>query len=811
MPSLIRRYTRWLHTQWPAGEVEKLPAVGPDGSTNVPGVYVAGDLTGIPLLKFSAESGARVVQTIHADREFAAARRQPVAGVVDLAIVGGGVAGMSAALEARRLGLDFVVLEAAEPFATIVNFPKQKPIYAYPSDMVPAGELRLEAQVKESLLDELRRQTVEAGIVARPARAEQVRRKGRFLEVSIAGAEGVLARRVIVAIGRSGNFRKLGVPGEDLGKVFNRLHDPKDFCGEDVLVVGGGDSALETAIALAQCGANVTLSYRKAEFARPKPDNLARLAALRADPDATVDLETPVSERVTTSVGGFLAAHRARGSIELLLGSEVEAIEPDSVRVRAGDKTVRTLPNGAVFAMIGREPPLDFFRRSGVKIRGETRGLEWVPIGLFFLLVFALYDWKNDGFIAHHVRALAAPDVFPQNVPAALGSLGQWWRDRVDDRSTLVGTLAVSMKQRSFYYTLLYSLCVVGFGIARIRRRRTPYVTAQTLTLMAVQVLPLFLLPELLLPWLGYNGAFDAGIGRTIGDEFFEPYIDDASLAARAWPEWGHPRAYWRAYGFVLPWPLMVYNVFTHAPIAGWLVLCALQTFVLIPLLIRFWGKGAYCGWICSCGGLAETAGDTLRDRMPHGARWNRLNMLGQWLLVCAFVLLLWRIAGWIWRGTIVDWSFPFVFEGKTPSGATVNPVSWKWTVDVFLAGILGVGLYVKYSGRVWCRFACPLAALMHVYARFSRFRILSDKRKCISCNVCTSVCHQGIDVMNFANKGVPMSDPECVRCSACVQACPTGVLEFGQVDPATGAVLRTDRLAASPVRMREADSERVP
>jgi ferredoxin len=91
----------------------------------------------------------------------------------------------------------------------------------------------------------------------------------------------------------------------------------------------------------------------------------------------------------------------------------------------------------------------------------------------------------------------------------------------------------------------------------------------------------------------------------------------------------------------------------------------------------------------------------------------------------------------------------------------------------------------------------------MHVYARFSRFAIVPEKKKCISCNVCTSVCHQGIDVMNFANKGVPMQDPECVRCSACVQMCPTGVLQFGQVNR-TGKTIALDLLPASPVIMRE-------
>ncbi|MBM2842000.1 MAG: FAD-binding protein, partial [Bacteroidetes bacterium] len=145
--------------------------------------------------------------------------------------------------------------------------------------------------------------------------------------------------------------------------------------------------------------------------------------------------------------------------------------------------------------------------------------------------------------------------------------------------------------------------------------------------------------------------------------------------------------------------------------------------------------------------------------------------------------------------------TFNGIFQSWSLLGIQFN---YKYVVDLFLAGAVGYGAYFWFSGRVWCRFACPLAALMHIYARFSRFRILANKKKCISCNVCTSVCHQGIDVMNFANKGLPMEDPECVRCSACVQSCPTGVLQFGQIDRSTGAVIKIDGLDASPVLMRE-------
>src|SRR5512139_2388330 len=162
MPGLLSRYARWLHTRWPAGRVERLPEVAEDGSTRVRGLYVAGDLTGVPLLKFALDSGVRVVRRIASDPGLragaggAAAASAGGAAPLDLVIVGGGVSGMAAAVEARRLGLSFRVLEAAAPFATIANFPRGKPIFTYPRDMRPEGALQVTADVKEALLEELR-------------------------------------------------------------------------------------------------------------------------------------------------------------------------------------------------------------------------------------------------------------------------------------------------------------------------------------------------------------------------------------------------------------------------------------------------------------------------------------------------------------------------------------------------------------------------------------------------------------------------------------------------------------------------------
>ena len=196
------------------------------------------------------------------------------------------------------------------------------------------------------------------------------------------------------------------------------------------------------------------------------------------------------------------------------------------------------------------------------------------------------------------------------------------------------------MGEPSWWYGFIYSVGVVVFGGRRIRRRKTPYVTWQTVTLMAIQVFPLFILPDILLPWVGRNGWFEPGHPlRWVADQLFESY-DGVR---------GHERAYWRAIGFLLAWPLFVYNVFTENPPWAWLAISFVQTFVLIPFIVWRWGKGAYCGWLCTCGALAETLGDQHRRKMPHGPGWNRLNMFGQVVLAFAFALLGLRIAVGSW------------------------------------------------------------------------------------------------------------------------------------------------------------------
>ncbi len=819
MFNVVKGYYQWLHGQWPAGTIEKLPLINADGSTAIAGVYVVGDLAGVPLLKFSSDTGAKAVGSIVQEASFS--RRELKDGIVDLVIIGGGVSGYAAAFEAKKRGLSFTLIEASEAFSTISNFPKGKPIFTYPSDMTPEGELTLDqgVSVKESLLAHLQKKASDEDIAPRIASVTHVVKKGKLVEAVIDGEDNIQAHRAIIAIGRSGNFRQLdivrygfnfskeGASGALIEnvtdnlkeKIVNRLHDPKAYANQNVLVVGGGDSALESAIACAEAGANVTLSYRKQEFVRAKPENIEKLNRLATDQKLRIEMGTEVSKLSSTSVELRRESGDVGGNGD---GDRKGIIQSESHQneEHKGNRKIITIDNHVVLSMLGREAPLDFFRRSGIPISGESTAKGWLWFAAFFMFIIALYDWKNFGFL----NSIWSLTNFPDQMPAFASEMGHWWEQKIQDRSSLISVIVTSMKSRSFYYTLVYTSCIGAFGWQRIKRRKTPYVRNQTITLFVVQLIPLFLLPEIFLPWLGYNGAFDSGLGQSIANTLFPSYISSADLVTHNWPEWGHPRAYWHAYGFILAWPLNVYNVFTPTPIMGWLIISGVQTFIIIPLIVLKWGKGAYCGWICSCGALAETLGDTQRHKMPHGPLWNSLNMIGQVILLVAFIMLVIRIGGWIFPETWMHTTFDLLLKGDNSEYKLVNPVSWKWTVDVLLGGILGVGLYFKYSGRVWCRFACPLAALMHIYARFSRFRIFANKDKCISCNACSSVCHQGIDVMNFANKGKPMSDPECVRCSACVQTCPTGVLSFGEINRNTGKIICTDKVAASSIQMAE-------
>lgn len=801
MTSIFSKYFNWLQKDAPAGEVERYPAIDGKGETSVKGIYVAGDLTGIPLLKLAAESGKRVINTILGDELFKTHREEKTdSGIYDLIIVGAGPAGISAGMEAAKHNLKFKILESAQRFSTIINFPKAKPIFAEPEDYDQQADLKIQDGTKESLLDDLYMQVDGIDLpLEEDVMVERIEKKKNCFEV-ITTKKNYKALRVILAIGKSGNARMLDVPGENLSKVFNRLFDPADAAGHDVLVVGGGDSALETAIAIADHANTVTISYRKPEFSRPKEGNVEKL------------------ERFIST-----------GKIKLVMQSDVKEIKEDSVVLFEGDKNEVELKNSMVFTMIGRELPFDFFKRSNIKMEGELSLTSKLQFLLLILVSGVIYFGKSsEDFYKHFFGKLNSfGEIFSSvftadfwnkflSLPAVLFTtlfsdqvkvwnatkyinatvayfcfvsvvlLGLYllikfikdnrktfafdWRTFKYSYFIFIAVLFAFIffssryfgvnlfgKSQSFWYTGLYSLTILLFGLRRIKMKSTRYIKVQTWTLILIQAIPLFILPELIFPALGKAGMLGSA---------------DGFMMSQVFPN----ESYWRSYGFILAWPLFFFNLYGSNITTFWLVFSLIQTFVIIPIIIYKWGKGAYCGWICSCGAMAETLGDEYRTLAPHGPKVKKWENFGQWALLVAFVITAVKLISVLYNIEV-----PIINQSIGEMSEVVHKIYYI-AIDVIFAGVLGVGVYFFLSGRVWCRFGCPLAALMHIYTRFSKYRIFSEKKKCISCNVCTKVCHMGIDVMNYANKGIPMNDVECVRCSACVVNCPTQVLSFGSL-----------------------------
>ena len=279
-----------------------IPHVKPTFETNVPGIYIAGELGGMGLVRKAAEQGRQAVESITRS----CSGRQDL----DLVIIGAGPAGLAATLGAMEKKLRFVTLEQEDSLGgTVYHYPRNKLVMTQPVVLPLVGKAKLGEISKEALLafwqDIVARHQVQ---IAFGQRVESVER----------GSDGIVVRTsdktyrtaaVLLAIGRRGTPRKLGVPGENQPKVVYRLVDPSQYCGQHVLVVGGGDSAIEAAVALgAEADTTVTLSYRGEAFGRVKPKNRSSLDEAERLEKVRVLLNSQVTKieekRVTLALQG---------------------------------------------------------------------------------------------------------------------------------------------------------------------------------------------------------------------------------------------------------------------------------------------------------------------------------------------------------------------------------------------------------------------------------------------------------------------------------------------------------------------------
>ena len=290
----------------------------------------------------------------------------------------------------------------------------------------------------------------------------------------------------------------------------------------------------------------------------------------------------------------------------------------------------------------------------------------------------------------------------------------------------------LGLSDKWMLYGLLYTVAMVVGGAFFLRRHgNSRYHRIRTLVVVAVQIVFAFTLPVVM-----------KVLGR---QEYYFSYF---------WPlkiEYLYPSV-------ILQQPFLI---------VLWSFLGSLIAF---PLLGYFLGKRFYCSWICGCGGLANTAGDGFRhlsDKSPRAWRFEKVSVHS--VLVVAVLSTVVVALNWAIGRDHPAFSH-FAFEVQRWYG---------FVVGAFFAGVLGVGLYPLMGTRVWCRFACPMAAMLGLVQKLGRFRITVKPDMCIACGNCSTYCEMGIDVRAYAMANQDVRRAACVGCGMCAHMCPRGVLKL--------------------------------
>ncbi len=313
-----------------------IPTVQPNFETNVPGLFIAGELGGMGLIRNAIEQGKQALEGI---RKLDGMGKPDQ---LDVLIIGAGPSGIAATLGAKAAKMKVETIEQDSLGGTVYQFPRGKIVMTAPVMLPVVGKMHFRETTKEKLLEFWQEVEQKAGLdIHYHERVEGVTRTETGFLVKTSRDE-YRTRSVLLAIGRRGTPRKLGVPGEDQPKVVYRLIDPAQYVGQHVLVVGGGDSALEAAVVISEEeGTTVTISYRSESFSRAKEKNRQKVQAAS---DA--------------------------GRLRVMMSSNVKEIMPDSVRMTMGGEE-EEFPNDVVIICAGGILPTPFLKEIGIEV--ETK------------------------------------------------------------------------------------------------------------------------------------------------------------------------------------------------------------------------------------------------------------------------------------------------------------------------------------------------------------------------------------------------------------------------------------------------------
>jgi len=312
----------------------ELPHVNQNFETNVPGIFIAGELGGMGLIKNAVEQGRQSVENI------VKALKKNHQATYDLIIIGAGPAGISASLTAKKHQLRFLTLEQDTLGGTVFTFPRSKIVMTSAMDLPLYGKVKLSETSKQELLDFWNNVLQKNGIsINENSKVESIIAENGHFKIETLSGDQYTTKTILLSIGRRGTPRKLAIQGETLGKVAYRLLEPEDIKGKDIMIVGGGDSAIESALLLADQN-KVTLSYRNEVFSRIKPKN---------------------NEKIKEAM--------AAGHIDVMFNTNPVKIEMDSITLatnKEGEQMV--IKNDLIYIFAGGELPTEFLKKVGIQI-----------------------------------------------------------------------------------------------------------------------------------------------------------------------------------------------------------------------------------------------------------------------------------------------------------------------------------------------------------------------------------------------------------------------------------------------------------
>ena len=312
----------------------ELPHVSQNYETNIKGLYIAGELGGMGLIKNAVEQGTKAMENIIKSLSKSSNANY------DVIIVGAGPAGIAASLTAAKQNKKFLTLEQDSLGGTVFTFPRAKIVMTSPMDLPLHGKVKLTETSKSELLGLWNEVLTKNNIsINQNEKVLEIVKYKEYFEI-ITNQEKYTTLSVLLSIGRRGSPRKLGVPGEDKEKVAYRLLEPELVKNQKVMVIGGGDSAIESALLLTEDGTNqVTLSYRSTSFNRIKPGNLRKIE------DA-----------------------KKKNKINVIYESNVVEIEDDQVKIKLKNDSIIPIKNDLIYIFAGGELPNKFLEKIGIKI-----------------------------------------------------------------------------------------------------------------------------------------------------------------------------------------------------------------------------------------------------------------------------------------------------------------------------------------------------------------------------------------------------------------------------------------------------------